>query len=860
MVIPSSPSKSQATLANRSGTSQVSGFPTMQSASQAAPSGLSLNYRPSTAYDEMCLPDGTVRPHWQSLARTLQQFTPADLEARRVTVQRLLRDHGVTYHVYEDATGFTRPWALDLLPVIISAEDHRKISAGLEQRARLMELILADIYGPQHLLKEGWIPPALLHANPGYIRAICGVLPPGGRFLVVSGTDLLRQPDGSWAVLADRTQSPSGKGYSLENRIIMTNVFGEEFKEARVQRLASFYDMEREALRALAPSRRGTPSVVMLTPGPYNETYFEHAFKARYLGFPLVEGADLTVRDRRVHLKTLEGLRRVDVISRRVDELFCDPLEMNVDTWLGVPGMVEAWRSGNVALANGLGTGAVETPALYPFMPGLCRHLLNEELKLPCAPTWWCGQKRELDMVIAAPERWVLKPAFTIGVRNPVFLADLDERQRAAAIARVRAEPHAWVAQEMLNLSTTPTLVNGTLQPRALVWRAFTLGSGDHHVVMPGGLSRVSAEQGRFVVTMHSGGISKDTWVIAEGEVDQLSLLKDKPLVVRPARPPGGVPSRVADHLFWLGRYAERLEQTVRVLRTLWQRLSGEGSDTQGRELRCCARLLESLKLVPPGLVNGDMRPPLTRLHTLLHDPACEGSVRELLGRLRHNASAARDRLSDDTWRLFNRIERDVLTGRPGLAVSDALAMLDTLILDLAAFSGMQLENMTRGHGWRFLEIGRRVERSVHILTLVGAATRIAEEDDAVLMPMLEICDSSMTYRRLHFSKPRLIPVLDLLLLNEINPRSAIYQIDALRAQARQLPAEAHTTGAGRERALAEEIYTTISGLSFANVAEKETEALTTVPAHCERLLADVEAFSELLTQHYFSHATRGTA
>jgi uncharacterized circularly permuted ATP-grasp superfamily protein len=680
-------------LAKSAGPSHMGGQ-TMQVQSMAAPPA-ALHYRPSSAFDEMCLPDGTLRPHWQALGRVLRGFSPTDLEARRDTVQRLLRDHGVTYNVYGDATGFTRPWSLDLLPVIIAAEDHRIVSEGLKQRARLFNLILADVYGQQRLLREGWIPPAVLHANPGFIRAVQGVMPQGGRFIVVSGTDLVRLPDGSWVVLSDRTQSPSGKGYSLENRIIMTNVFADEFKESRVQRLAAFYDMERDAFRSLAPARRGAPSIVMLTPGPYNETYFEHAFKARYLGFPLVEGADLTVRDRRVHLKTLEGLRRVDVIARRVDEGFCDPLELNSDTWLGLPGLVEAWRSGNVALANGLGAGAVETPALFPFLPGLCRHLLGEELKLPCAPTWWCGQQRELKMVLESPERWVLKPAFARGAREPLFLAELDEKKRVEAIDRVRAEPHAWVAQEALTLSTTPTLVNGSLQPRSLVWRAFTLATEDDHHVMPGGLSRVSAEPGRFVVTMQSGGISKDTWVIAEGHVDQTTLLQSQSLVIRPARPPGGVPSRVADHLFWLGRYAERLEQTVRVLRTIWQRLSGEGSELQGRELRSCAQLLAAMKLVPRATAeSADSRALLTQLRALLHDPKCEGSVRELLGLLRYNAASARDRLSDDTWRLFNRLERDVQTSRKGLAVSDAVGMLDTLILDLAAFSGMQSENM----------------------------------------------------------------------------------------------------------------------------------------------------------------------
>ena len=778
---------------------------------------IALDYRPSSAFDEMCFPDGTLRPHWESFGKVLKSFSPADLDARRDTVQRLLRDHGVTYNVYGDATGFTRPWSLDLLPVIIAAEDYRIVSDGLKQRARLFNLILADLYGQQRLLKEGWIPPAVLHANPGFIRAIQGVMPQGGEI----SRGLRHRSRAFGGRLVGRVVRPHAVAIR-QGLLAREPHCHDKCVRRRVQGVKGA-----AARRILRHGARGVSQSCAFEArhsiggdahaGPLQRDLLRARLQGALPRLPAPSKARISpCVDRRVHLKTLEGLRRVDVIARRVDEGFCDPLELKSETWLGVPGLVEAWRSGNVALANGPGAGAVETPALFPFLPGLCRHLLGEELKLPCAPTWWCGQQRELKMVLASPERWVLKPAFAVGSRDPLFLAELDEEKRAEAIDRVRAEPHAWVAQEALTLSTTPTLVNGTLQPRSLVWRAFTLASGDGHHVMPGGLSRVSAEPGRFVVTMQSGGISKDTWVIAEGQVDQTTLLQDQTLVIRPARPPGGVPSRVADHLFWLGRYAERLEQTVRVLRTIWQRLSGEGSDVQGHELRGCAHLLAALKLVPQKVANDtDTRTLLTHLRALLHDPKCEGSVRELLGKLRFNAASARDRLSDDTWRLFNRLERDVHTSRKGLAVSDAVGMLDTLILDLAAFSGMQIENMTHGHGWRFLEIGRRVERTLVVLVLAGDAARIAAHDDSVLTPLLEICDSSMTYRRLHFARPRLVPVLDLLLLNESNPRSVAYQIEALRVQSQHLPVDPQSALAGREKALSDALRSTLGGLNL---------------------------------------------
>ena len=818
--------------------------------------GCLANYRGVAGlHDEMVDSTGAVRPHWRQFFDLMQNCPSSALNGRRETIQRLLRDHGVTYNVYQDSQGFSRPWELDALPVIIAAEDWRTVADGLEQRVRLLNLIVADIYGPQRLFKEGWIPPTLLYANPGYLRSALGAMPVDGRFIVTMGVDLVRTSRGAWMALADRTQAPSGAGYSLENRIIMTGAFHDEFTACGIQRLASYFDSEREAFRTLAPTRHGTPSVVMLTPGPLNETYFEHAFKARYLGFPIVEGADLTVRGRRVNLKSLDGLHRVDVIVRRVDDAFCDPLELRGETALGTPGLAEAWRSGNVALVNGLGAGVVETPAMHPFLPGLCRHLLGEPLKLPSVPTWWCGQKRELEMFLEKPERWVLKRAFVQGSRQPVFMADLDATQRAEMIAQVRAEPHAWVAQDMLELSTTPTFVNGEVQPRSFVWRSFVIaGAAGRCHVMPGGLSRVSADPRRFVITMQSGGISKDTWVIADGPVDNFSLLQKQPLVVRPARPPGGVPSRQADHLFWLGRYAERVEQVVRVARTTLQRLIGEQAQTQNPELRGCGEILAALA----GVTKAE-RTSAAWLRDLLRELIMgskeENAVPNLLSRLRYNASAARDRLSDDMWRLINRLERGVVpAAQRGFTVSDALARLDALVLELAAFSGMAMENMTHGHGWRFLEIGRRIERALVMLSLCAVCVEQCAQDDAVLAPLLEIGDSTMTYRRLHFARPRLEPVLDLLLLNETNPRSVFFQLQAIGRQCAHLVQGGATGESGREKAIANEMLSRLASLNLPAFAAADA-SLDVLPKVCHELHEQLEELSQVLSSHYFSHS-----
>lgn len=797
----------------------------------------------------MLSPDGSLRPHWRRFGRYLAQCPPGELQTRAAAMQRLLRDHGVTYNVYDDALGTRRPWSLDLLPFLVAEAEWRELSAGLDQRGRLLNALLADLYGPQSVIAAGLLPPRLLHANPGYLRPALGVLPPGGCWLAGLACDLVRGPEGRWQVLSDRAERPAGHGYALENRVILSNVFSEAFHAARVRRLAGHFDLMRERLQGLAPNNRhGRPGIVLLTPGPHHETYYEHAFLARHLGFPLVEGADLTTRDRHLHLKTLEGLHRIDVLVRHVDDRWCDPLELQAESLLGVAGLAEAWRTGNVALANGLGAGLVDTPALHPFLPALCQHLLGEELRLASVATLWCAQPEAIQRVCDEPRRWVVKPAFARGGRDPIFLADLDAAAQIRQLEQLRAAPHEWVAQEVLTLSTTPTWTGDRLEPRPLVWRAFAVADGERYEAMPGGLARVSPDPGRWLITLRSGGISKDTWVIADdGAPTQNAMRPAVSAPLRPARPPSGVPSRAADHLFWFGRYAERLEQTARLLRAVLQRLNGEAAETELRELTACAALAGELDLSSGGFE--------AQLPALLGDPNRVGSLPDLVQRLLFNASAARDRLSDDTWRLVHRIERDARLPAGPFQPGAAQAVLDTLILDLAAVSGMQQENMTRGHGWRFLEIGRRLERATSLARLARTAARLAVSDDAVLVPLLEVCDSSMTYRRLHFARPALLPVLDLLLLNESNPRSVARQFAVIGHQCAQLPAGLRSDLPAPERREADALRSDLAALNLNALARRPEEAPAAIDAFCTRFTDGLERLSNLLTEHYFSHA-----
>ena len=821
---------------------------------QAAPAGSPLTppaYGPMAGgIDEMLDASGQVRPHWQSFHRWLSQATLGDLTGRMSSVRQLLRDHGVTYNIYDDAMGTSRPWELDLIPLIIDESEWLTVADGLQQRGNLLNALVADIYGPQRVLKQGLLPPALLYGNPAFLRAVMGVQP-AGPFLFSVAHDLVRGPNGGWMVLADRTQVPYGQGYTLENRVIMANVHADEFGGSHVRRLGSYFDGERRALQSLAPSRKGEAGILMLAPSPRSETYFEVAFKARQIGFPLVEGADLTVRDRRLHLKTLEGLVPADVVVRHVTDANCDPLELNAGGDQGTAGFLEAWRTGSVALANGLGSAVVETPALNPFLPGLCRFLLGEEMKMPGVPTWWCGQERELQMVLSNPNRWVLKSTFHRGSKMPLYVANLAEAEKAKVLAEVRANPHDWIAQEMLPLSTTPAWTGEKLEPRPLVWRAYAFASGSNRVVMPGGLARVSPETSNWIVTMRTGGLSKDVWIVGQSPVKDTPLQQRAPVAIRPTRPPSSVPSRAADHLFWLGRYAERSEQTIRVLRSVLTRLTGERISGRREDLQVCASLMDHINL--PTLAGATIQ---SRVSALLSSPSLAGNVPMLISRLVYNAAAARDRLSDDTWRLINRIQRDSRFPEGRLVLSTALERLDTLILDLAAFCGMQLESTTRGHGWRFLEIGRRIERAQLSALLIGGTTLHIKDRPGSLDPLLEVCDSSMTYRRLHFAQPTLEPVLDLLLLNASNPRSVAFQLNALRIQTEQLPTSP-SLSADLEQKHAVDLEAELHSLDLQELSKAHQGTIEAVHTLCGSLDTRLDLLSTRITEHYFSHATR---
>lgn len=793
---------------------------------------------------------GVMKPEWARLLGRLEAV-PGPERARLLdSARRIISEQGITYNVYGDQRGMERPWELDPLPFLISAPEWKEIESGLVQRASLINGVLADCYGPQQLVQSGDLPPALLYAQSDFLRPVRGVCPRGNIFLHLYAADIARAADGRWWVLSDRTQIPTGAGYALANRLVTSRVMPEVFREFNVERMAVFFRKMRESLAEVSPRPGDEPRVVILTPGPYNETYFEQAYLARYLGYTLVEGKDLIVQGGRVFLKTLSGLELVDVILRRVDDGFCDPLELRNDSILGVPGLVEAMRAGSVQVANTLGSGVLQSPAFKGFMPGLCRRVLGEELRMPSLATWWCGQEVACRYVREHWEELVLRPVF--GEMRGYEGWDSKRLREAVEFA-----PHRWVAQERIPLARVPCWEPEGWVERPMVLRVYLCATRGGYVALPGGLVRTGAGADQSGVSMQEGGASKDVWVLGEAPVEAVTLLRSSDARVELRRVGNNLPSRLADNFFWLGRYAERLDGAARTLRAALLRFSPESA---GGGLGLLAPLLRTLEIqeqIPPRESrDGDGAEGMGRdFAEAFWNPQRSGSLRALSQKLVHLAMLVRDRTSNDVWRALSGVE--AVLAEQEWSVGEAIGILNRVLLLVAGFKGIAHENMTRSQGWRFLDIGQRLERA---FALCGFLRQTLLSLDAgnpsLLESVLEVADSTITYRSRYNLLPNLMAVYDLVILDETNPRSVLFQLNQLQQHFEKLPAHGvHPIPALDERLLLE-TATRVRLLDPRELGERggryeDSETLRTL----DFVMKTLPKVSEILTVSYFSHS-----
>ena len=739
-------------------------------------------YPPAIArYDEMLDGDREPRAQWKAMLDQLVRATPEQMRERLLSVQRQVGENGITYNLFADPHGTDRPWDLDVLPLILPHEEWRSIERAVTQRVTLLNKILLDVYGSQSLLRQGLLPPALVYGHAGFVRPAFGAPVRGDTLLHMYAANLARAPDGQWWVVADRTQVPSGAGYALENRLIISRVFPDLFRDLKVQHLASFFGALRDSLAHWAPHGDEAPMVVLLTPGPRDKTYFEHAYLARYLGFLLVEGHDLTVRNGCVWLKSLSGLQRVHAILRRLEGDACDPLELPSESTLGVAGLADAARRGNVLLANALGSSLLESGALLGFLPGLCEKLLGEKLAMPSVATWWCGEPAALETVIARLDKLVIKPAFPQLRLPTVFGDDLSDTSRAELIAQIRAQPRNYIAQELVQYSQAP--IWNRQHPRQLLARAiglrvFACATPNGYQVMPGGLTRVASGPNARLISMQSGGAAKDTWVLAAGPVNTFSLLRRATTPQDLVRSGANLTSGVVENLYWFGRYAERCDNTARLLRLAIERLIDAVPAAKDASWASITGLLRHAEILKDEDSLDDVA--LVRaLRAAIVDEEQQGLASNLK-LLLSVASQLRERLSLDNWHTINTlVQKFAQRKAQALALSDALSEIDRTVVAMMTLAGFALDGMTRDLGWRFMSVGRRIERMQFLCTTLQHAL-LMPGDEGDLDWLLALGDSAITYRSRYMARPEWLPVLDLLICDDSNPRSVAFQVKGL--------------------------------------------------------------------------------
>lgn len=722
---------------------------------------------------------------WRTLLNGMAHVSDGSLARMQDRVGRQVKELGTAFRLPGEAN--ERAWPLCAVPLLIGEDEWETIAAGVRQRAELLELTLADLYGPQSLVRKGTLPAALVAGSPHFWRSMIGVPPPGGRRLHIYAADLARGPDGEWRVLADHARAPAGAGYALENRLAASRVMGSLQTRLNVARLAPFFSAFRAGLAAVC--HRDDPRIALLTPGRWNQSYAEQAHLARYLGFLLVEGGDLAVRDNQLFVRTIEGLKRIDAVWRRIDTRFIDPLAFDSHSAIGVPGLMDTVRAGNTVIANAPGAGVVESAAMAAFLPVLARRLLGERLRLPNIATWWCGQPGAQAEVEASLDRLLIAPAFGdhpagLPAGRAVLGAQLDSPARAALLAGMARRPQDYVGQEVVRLSTMPAVADGRLAARPFTLRVFAArDEGGGWMVMPGGFARLADDPDARAPVMGEGAFSADVCIVAKGRVAPVTLL---PANVAIRRNPGTLPARAADNLFWLGRYLERGETTVRLVRAA---LGGTIDAVGGAALagptidRLTGLLIDGGAVADRRDEEGDAPADVLALAMEALDGDGGASARGLLASVHAIAGGTRDRLSADVWRLVD-------AAPPARTGDDAAGVLDqasALLERFAGLAGLAAENMGRTAGWRFHDLGRRVERGGQICRQLRAfAGDDVGADD--LTTLLDLNDSQISYRARYMTGLALAPVRDLIALDPFNPRALAFQVERLRRHLEALP------------------------------------------------------------------------
>lgn len=777
------------------------------------------------SYDELFDGAGDLRAHWQLFAGAAHEVGEAESIGRWRQAQRLLHQDSLAYHdpAHPQAS---RPWELDAFPLILPSGEWKEIAAALNQRAQLLDLIQRDLFGPQNLVKRGILPAEIVYRHPGFQLAYCEPREVRDRMLHFYSADLARSPDGQWWVLADRTECPSGSGFALENRIGLSRVWPEVFRRLQVERLAPYFIHVREQLARIDVRRRDAPRIVLLTPETGGPNYFEDAYLARYLGYTLAQPGDLAVRQNQVYLKALGGLSPVDVLYRRINSEDCDPLELTGHSGTGVAGLLQSIRTGKVAIANSLGSGLVESPVFMAFLPQMSMALMGEPLRMPGVATWWCGDPQSKKFVLERLEDLAIKPVYRERGSRASLQKELTPLSINELRDRIEFSPSNYCAQERVLRSVAPIWNEERVDSAYVALRTFAVASPEGYSVMPGGLAQVASIHQPLEQSTLKAGRSKDVWVLADGPVEPVTLLQSPDAVIPLRRSGADLPSRVVEHMYWLGRLTERTESLARILRTVTLRLTGEEDLARLPELPLLLRVLAERGQIEPGFVVEEIKLQLPAIENLLpavvFDDQQVGTLRATVSRVAHLASTVRDRMSLDAWRIIRQMDEAFWPDRRETSLASLLDSLDGLLINLAAYTGLVLESMTRTQAWRFLDFGRRLERATHTVSLVRSMLRDgAGTDPSVLEALVETADSLMTYRSRYLSQMQLAPTLDLLITDETNPRSLVFQLVTCAAHVEQLGRDAPGPTYPPEQRLAMSLLHTVRMADATDLAQQ---------------------------------------
>ena len=819
-----------------------------------------------SSYDETIGANGLVKPHWHKLFASLGKLGIKELEVRNQEIINRLRENGVTYNVYESSDGLNRPWLLDPIPFLIDQREWQHITKGLKQRAFLLDMMVKDIYGPQRLVKDAVIPPELVFGNTGFLRSCFDIKLPSQNQLILYAADMARGPDGRMWLVDNRTQAPSGSGYAYENRRIMSKLLPELTEGMFVGRLSPFFTHVHQTVSRLATHERENPNVVYLTPGQNNETYFEHAYLASYLGYTLAQGADLLVRNGHVWLKSIDGLEKVDVIIRRVDDDWCDPLELREDSRLGVPGLLHAIRSGKVSVINAPGSGVLENSAFPAFMHTISRYFLGEELIMPSIATWWCGHKKELNYVLENLDKLIIKKANRKQKFRSVYGRLLSKEELSDLKHAILRTPHEYVAQEEVSFSTTPSLINGKIEPRFASLRAFMVSDGNEYYAMQGGLTRSSAERDRYVISNQYGGVSKDTWIVSDTitEVGEKTAVRNKTAFTHHS----SLPSRSAENLFWVGRYCERTMAVTKFLKIVINALN-ENVDFRGsfksEYIDILLKSITHLTLTYPGFTdekNESIREnPYLEISELVHNSLKVGTVASNVNSFLNSVLSVSDKWNHDTRRVINLVENSHKKIQSiDLANPNSIQkILDKLHVRLFTFFGVLSESMPRDSGYYLLEAGKLTERILSKIRILRSFFSFKNEENVEN----ELIEAALNnhylmeyYRQLYKTNFSLETMLDMVLLDEKLPYSLAYQLDALAYCLAQLP---KTGPSDRLNQAEKAVLAASTKIKLADISKLTiSKSNVSFRRNLDRLLSEVaDSISSVtinLTNAYFAH------